>query len=113
MDILQHLGPSLNVAYCYGAFEEHRCVGIVMELLTGGELFSRIRTGCYSEKGEASDRRRSSRAFAPATVQKQQFAPTEHFWGQDCCLPVFAPAAAQKWLRSLNRAAAPQQVLLG
>ena len=27
------------------------CVGIVMELLTGGEVFSRIRTGHYSEKG--------------------------------------------------------------
>lgn len=53
MDILQHLGPSLNVAYCYGAFEEQKCVGIVMELLTGGELFSRIRTGHYSEKGES------------------------------------------------------------
>lgn len=51
MDILQHLGPSLNVAYCYGAYEEKGCVGVVMELLTGGELFSRIRTGQYSEKG--------------------------------------------------------------
>jgi calcium-dependent protein kinase len=51
VDILQHLGPSLNVAYCYGAYEEKGCVGIVMELLAGGELFSRIRTGQYSEKG--------------------------------------------------------------
>jgi hypothetical protein len=51
VDILQHLGPSLNVAYCYGAYEEQGCVGVVMELLTGGELFSRIRAGQYSEKG--------------------------------------------------------------
>ena len=51
VDILQHLGASLNVAYCYGAYEQPQCVGIVMELLSGGELWSRIRKGHYSETG--------------------------------------------------------------
>ena len=51
VDILQHLGASLNVAYCYGAYEQPQCVGIVMELLSGGELWSRIRQGHYSEAG--------------------------------------------------------------
>lgn len=60
VDILQHLGPSLNVAYCYGAYEERGCVGIVMELLTGGELFSRIREGHYSEKGDQDQTCKSS-----------------------------------------------------
>ena len=52
MDVLQHLGASLNVAFCYGAYEQPQCVGIVMELLSGGELWSRIRKGYYSEAGE-------------------------------------------------------------
>ncbi len=51
VDILQHLGASLNVAYCYGAYEQPQCVGVVMELLSGGELWSRIRKGHYSEAG--------------------------------------------------------------
>ncbi len=53
VDVLQHLGASLNVAYCYGAYEQPQCVGIVMELLSGGELWSRIRNGQYSEAGES------------------------------------------------------------
>ncbi len=53
---MQHLGSSLNIAYCYGAYEEAKCVGLVMELLTGGELFSRIRAEHYSEKGAIASR---------------------------------------------------------
>ncbi len=50
VDILQHLGCSLNVAYCFGAFEERSCVGVVLEMCAGGELWSRIKAG-HSEKG--------------------------------------------------------------
>jgi len=59
VDILQHLGASLNVAYCYGAYEQAQCVGIVMELLSGGELWSRIRKGHYSEAGAPYKTQRS------------------------------------------------------
>ena len=51
VDVLQHVGASLNVAYCYGVFEQPQCVGIVIELLSGGELWSRIRAEHYSEAG--------------------------------------------------------------
>ena len=51
VDILQHLGCSLNVAYCYGAFEESSCVGVVLELCAGGELWSRVKMGAYTERG--------------------------------------------------------------
>lgn len=50
--MLRHVGASLNVAFCYGVYEQPRCVGIVMELLSGGGLFSRIRSDHYSEAGE-------------------------------------------------------------
>lgn len=53
VDILQHLGCSLNVAYCYGVYEESTCVGIVLELCGGGELWSRIKVGKYSERDAA------------------------------------------------------------
>jgi hypothetical protein len=67
VDILQHLGASLNVAYCYGAYEQPQCVGIVMELLSGGELWSRIRKGHYSEAGDpVPDRHDSSGHIACA-----------------------------------------------
>lgn len=51
VDILQHLGCSLNVASCYGAFEESTCVGVVLELCSGGELWSSIKFGEYTERG--------------------------------------------------------------
>ena len=51
MDVLQHVGASLNVAYCYGVYEQPECVGIVMELLSGGELWSSILLGNFSEAG--------------------------------------------------------------
>lgn len=50
VDILQHLGCSLNVAYCFGAFEESSCVGLVLEMCEGGELWSRIKAD-HSERG--------------------------------------------------------------
>lgn len=53
VDILQHLGCSLNVAYCYGAFEESTCVGVVLEMCSGGELWSRITFGEYTERDAA------------------------------------------------------------
>ena len=64
VDILQHLGASLNVAFCYGAYEQPQCVGVVMELLSGGELWSRIRKGHYSEAGEL----RSGLSMYPMTT---------------------------------------------
>mmetsp|Transcript_18592 Transcript_18592/g.56153 ORF Transcript_18592/g.56153 Transcript_18592/m.56153 type:complete len:489 (-) Transcript_18592:1324-2790(-) len=52
VDILQHLGCSLNVAYCFGAFEESSCVGLVLEMCEGGELWSRIKAD-HSERDAA------------------------------------------------------------
>lgn len=51
VDICNHLGRSLNVAYLYGAYEDDVNVDLVMELCTGGELWEAIqrRGGAYSE----------------------------------------------------------------
>lgn len=55
VDICNHLGRSLNVAYMYGAFEDAQSVSLVMELCTGGELWDRIkrRGEAYSEQDAA------------------------------------------------------------
>ena len=44
-------GRSLNVAYLYGAYEDSKNVMLVMELCKGGEMWNRVRSGRYSEKG--------------------------------------------------------------
>ena len=44
-------GRSLNVAYLYGAYEDSKSVMLVMELCKGGELWKRVRSTRYSEKG--------------------------------------------------------------
>ena len=44
-------GRSLNVAYLYGAYEDSKSVMLVMELCKGGELWKRVRSVRYSEKG--------------------------------------------------------------
>ena len=54
--LLQHIidvdtGRSLNVAYLYGAYEDSKNVMLVMELCKGGEMWNRVRSGRYSEKG--------------------------------------------------------------
>jgi calcium-dependent protein kinase len=51
VDICNHLGRSLNVAYLYGAYEDDVNVDLVMELCTGGELWDAIqrRGGAYNE----------------------------------------------------------------
>lgn len=38
MDIYNHVGHSLNVAYHYGAYEDGNAVYLVMELCTGEGL---------------------------------------------------------------------------
>lgn len=52
VDVLSHLGPSLGVIYFFGAFEDSKAVYLVLELCTGGELWSRIKRGHYSEQGK-------------------------------------------------------------
>jgi len=55
VDICNHLGRSLNVAYLYAAFESEQHIDLVMELCTGGELWDAIRArGCaYTERDAA------------------------------------------------------------
>lgn len=55
VDICNHLGRSLNVAYLYAAYEDDKNVDLVMELCTGGELWDaiKVRGGAYSERDAA------------------------------------------------------------
>lgn len=53
VDICNHIGRSLNVAYLYGAYEDSKNVMLVMELCKGGEMWKRVRSGRYSEKDAA------------------------------------------------------------
>lgn len=55
VDICNHLGRSLNVAYLYAAYEDKDNVDLVMELCSGGELWDAIkaRGGAYSERDAA------------------------------------------------------------
>jgi calcium-dependent protein kinase len=55
VDICNHLGRSLNVAYLYAAFESEQHINLVMELCTGGELWDAIRArgGAYTERDAA------------------------------------------------------------
>lgn len=55
VDICNHLGRSLNVAYLYAAYEDEKHIDLVMELCTGGELWDAIRArgGHYSERDAA------------------------------------------------------------
>ncbi|KAL4553740.1 hypothetical protein Ndes2526B_g03571 [Nannochloris sp. 'desiccata'] len=55
VDICNHLGRSLNVAYLYAAFESEQHIDLVMELCTGGELWDAIRArgGAYTERDAA------------------------------------------------------------
>lgn len=51
VDIYQHLGASLNIAYLYGVYESDKNVEMVMEICTGGQLTSRIPKTGMREKG--------------------------------------------------------------
>lgn len=53
VDVLRHLGGSLNMAQLQGVYEDERRVDMVMELCEGGQLWSRIRPGAYSERQAA------------------------------------------------------------
>lgn len=64
-------GRSLNVAYLYGAYEDSRNVMLVMELCKGGEMWNRVRSTRYSEKG-AFDVCYTRRASHPCSVMKRQ-----------------------------------------
>jgi tRNA A-37 threonylcarbamoyl transferase component Bud32 len=54
VEIGSHLGASLNIAYLYGAYEDDTRVDLVFELCSGGELWSRIKSGhAYTERDAA------------------------------------------------------------
>ncbi|PRW57858.1 calcium-dependent kinase 29-like [Chlorella sorokiniana] len=53
VDIASHLGRSLNVCYFHGAFETDAAVQLVLEHLTGGQLWERAQQGTYSERAAA------------------------------------------------------------
>lgn len=46
-----HMGNSLNVAHLYDVYEDDSCVDLIMEKCRGGDLWTRIRKGDYSEEG--------------------------------------------------------------
>ncbi|GLI63029.1 hypothetical protein VaNZ11_005889, partial [Volvox africanus] len=54
VDIYNHVGHSLNVAYLYGAYENAVQVQLVMELCKGGELWTRVQKGKYDEAAAAA-----------------------------------------------------------
>ncbi|GIL77760.1 hypothetical protein Vretifemale_7216, partial [Volvox reticuliferus] len=54
VDIYNHVGHSLNVAYLYGAYESAVHVQLVMELCKGGELWTRVQKGKYDEAAAAA-----------------------------------------------------------
>lgn len=64
VQVMRHIGPSLDVVYLYDVFEDDTHVHLVLELCTGGELWSRIRTGTYSEAQAASVMRTIFRVIA-------------------------------------------------
>ena len=49
VDVARHMGQSLNVIHLVEAFEDDVCVDLVMELASGGSLWSRVKQGSYSE----------------------------------------------------------------
>lgn len=61
VDILGHLGRSLNVCYYYGAYECEEYVYLVMELCSGGQLWDRWGLG-----GRAAGRACGSRLARPS-----------------------------------------------
>ena len=61
MDIYNHVGHSLNTAYLYRVYEDQKQVDLVLELCSGGELWSRIQVNHYTETGE---RKLNGEAFA-------------------------------------------------
>ena len=64
MDILNHLGRSLSVAYLYDVYEDDVCVDLVLELCEGGQLWRRIKRGRYTEAVAARILREVLRAIA-------------------------------------------------
>lgn len=64
VDIYNHVGRSLNVAYMYGAYENAVQVQLVMELCTGGELWTRVQRGKYDEGAAAALAREILRTVA-------------------------------------------------
>lgn len=52
VDILNKLGPSLNIAYLYGVYESDEQVHMVMELCDGGQMLGIAHQASYSERGE-------------------------------------------------------------
>ncbi|PSC69548.1 calcium-dependent kinase 17 [Micractinium conductrix] len=65
VDICNHLGRSLNVCYLYEVFEDDKCVNLVMELCSGGQLWDKIKLGSYSE----ADARRLVREMTRSVAQ--------------------------------------------
>ncbi len=57
VDVYNTVGHSLNTAYLYRVYEDQKQVDLVLELCTGGELWSRIQVNHYTETGEISTER--------------------------------------------------------
>ncbi|KAI3434966.1 hypothetical protein D9Q98_003018 [Chlorella vulgaris] len=53
VDISTRLGKSLNVCYFHGAYETDKAVHLVLELLSGGQLWDRVMKGEYGERQAA------------------------------------------------------------
>ncbi|KAK9868544.1 hypothetical protein WJX84_003705 [Apatococcus fuscideae] len=53
VDIYNHIGHSLNTAYLYRVYEDQDHVDLVLELCSGGELWSRIQVNHYTEQEAA------------------------------------------------------------
>eukprot|EP00210_Caulerpa_lentillifera_P006665 g6368.t1 len=64
VDILNKLGPSLNVAYLYGVYESDEQVQLVMELCSGGPMLDCANKATYSERDAARIVRDMLRAIA-------------------------------------------------
>lgn len=91
VDICNHLGRSLNVAYLYGAYEDEANVDLVMELCSGGELWDRIkaRGGQYSERDAARMVREVLRTVAQchaAGVMMRDVKPENVSFSCSACL---------------------------
>jgi len=50
VEIMKHIGPSLNIVYLYDVFEDNSSVHLVLEIMRGGDLWKRITPGEYSER---------------------------------------------------------------
>lgn len=65
----------------HGVYEDEQCVELVMSLCTGGDLWSRIRRGVYSEREAARVIADVLRAVAQVThPELAGTQPTEQLW---------------------------------